>query len=163
MVPDKHHHWHALRTLPHKEEHVVSELEAKKIDCYLPRVCYLNASKKQYKRPLIRGYVMVRACCRDFEKLRYIRGSKGLLSINGKPGKITEKEMDFLRRVCGDASYKPELVDYRAGDAVKILSGSLKGHTGVVAVTNKKKIGIDLCQGSFRVWINAGSTHFEII
>jgi len=161
MDRERNHNWHALKTLPHKEKQVLCELETKNFTCYLPQICCLNASKKRYTRPLIRGYVMVRACWQNFEKLRYIRGSKGLLSINGKPGKITDKEMDFLKQVCGDASYKPEMENYRAGDTVKILSGALKGHTGVVTSKNRNKIGIDLCQGTFRVWIEAGNAIFE--
>ncbi|MFO7790578.1 MAG: transcription termination/antitermination NusG family protein [Bacteroidales bacterium] len=163
MIQQEDHNWHALKTLPHKEEQVLYELEIKNFKSYLPQLCYYTSSKKQRTKPLIPGYVMVYACWRDFEKLRYIRGSKGLLMINGNPGKITDGEMDFLKHVCGNLSYKPELDNYRAGDKIRILSGILKGHTGVVAATDRNKIGIDLCQGSFRVWINAGSTVFEII
>ncbi|MDA3820599.1 MAG: hypothetical protein PF590_09090 [Candidatus Delongbacteria bacterium] len=163
MIMEKTCNWYALKTRPHKEEHVLVELESKAYTAYLPRIWKYKSAQKRQKKLLIPGYVMVHACCRDFEKLRYIRGSKGLLSMNGMPGKITESEMDFLRKVCGETDYEPELRNYQAGDSIKILTGPLKGRKAVVAATDRHKIGIDLCQGSFRVWVNGKDTMFECI
>ncbi|MFP4664932.1 MAG: transcription termination/antitermination protein NusG [Bacteroidales bacterium] len=163
MILEKTNNWYALKTRPHKEEHVMIELDDKKFTAYLPRIWKYKSAKKRQKKLLIPGYVLVKANWKDFEQLRYIRGSKGLLSINGIPGKITEKEMDFLKKVCGESGYEPELGNYHPGDSIKILTGPLKGRKAVVASTDKHKIGVDLCQGSFRVWINAKHTMLECI
>jgi len=163
MILEKTYNWYALKARPHKEEYVLRELELKSYTAYLPHIWKYKSAQKRQKKLLIPGYVMVHACYRDFEKLRYIRGSKGLLSINGIPGKITESEMDFLRKVCGESGYEPELGNYHPGDSIKILTGPLKGRKAVVASTDRHKIGVDLCQDTFRVWINAKRTMVESI
>lgn len=153
--------WYAIKSVPHKEKLVVEELSIRGFSNYLPLVIKLTPTGKKREIPLFTGYIFVSASEKDFEKLRYIPGTKGLVHINQQACTIEDSEIEFLKTVCGDMRYKVETKSYQAGDSIKILNGPFKGMQAVVCITNRKKIGLDIGDCLFRVWIDIDTTIFE--
>ncbi len=163
IIDSTKYNWYAIRTIPHKEKHVSKELEFRSFDWYLP-YCKFYINKNDYKEKLlIRSYIFVKACNNDFEKLRFIPGSKGLLLYDNQPATVSEEEMEILQRICGESELEPEVNKYEPGAKVKILSGFLSGRTARICKCEKNKIGIELNQGNFIVWIKPNKILFEII
>lgn len=160
MSIEQKYQWYALKTKPHKENSVFRELSLRNIKSYIPEVSFMSKTSRQ--RPLIPGFVFVNISFREIEMLRYIPGSKGLLRIGGVPGIITKDEMCFLRTICEEDGYCPELGDYKGGDEIEIISGPFAGFTGVVSKCDNRKIGVDLCGNKMRVWFVSDKSLFRL-
>ena len=156
-------YWIALRTLPHKERFVICELEYREFEYLFPKIAVRIPGKKKRTKPLISSYIFVKADDNDLEKLRFIPGSKGFLKTDDRPAIVTDDEIELMLKICGEFDIDNDISEFKCGDKVKILSGSLAGYDGFVISTDRKKLSIDLCNGTFRVIFNINDTVFEII
>lgn len=155
--------WYALRTIPHKEKYVLSELNIREFESYLPTFkCHIDKSKYREKI-LISSYVFVKASLKDFEKLRYIPGSKGILYCAEKPGIISDEEIEILRQICEKSNLEPEINSSPLGQKVIILNSFLKGRIAYVCQCKKKKLGIEFCDSNFIIWISPKDFLYEIV
>ncbi len=157
------YNWYALRTIPHKEKYVSKELEIRSFESYLPYYRFYLDKNKYKEKLLISSYVFVKAMLKDFEKLHYIPGSKGLLYCDEKPGLITNDEIEILRQICGNSEYEPEICMSPLGQKVKILNGFLKGRIAYVCECKKNKIGIEFCDSNFIIWISPKDFVYEVL
>lgn len=83
----------------------------------------------EVERKLFPSYVLVNMVMNDdtWMVVRNVRGVTGFVGPDGKPTPLTEEEMASLGVVKSVAQ-----VDYKVGDSVKIISGSLENFTGIV-------------------------------
>jgi len=157
------YNWYALRTLPHKEKYVLNELDYRNFESYLPCYKFYFDKNKFKEKLLITSYIFVRVSIKDFEKLRFIPGSKGILYYDSKPGIITDDEIEILRLICGQSELQPEISDLKPGQKVKILNSFLKGRIAHVCECKKDKIGIEFFESRFTIWISSKSFVYEIL
>lgn len=140
--------WMVLRTRSRHEQVVETVLRQKEVAAYLPkRVVAANGRgrKRTVEMPLFPGYVFVRPRSDQYEGMRYIRGSCGLVLSSGRPATLPEKELDAVKMLVArgaDFTVDPELV---AGARVHIVSGPLMGMQGeLVRVKNQQLLVINV-------------------
>ena len=89
-----------------------------------------DGKKRKVERKLFPSYVVVKMVLTDdsWYVVRNIRGVTGFVWPSSKPVPLTQKEVDSL----GVEEHRVE-TEYRVGDVVKIISGSLQGFGGNVS------------------------------
>lgn len=127
-------HWHVLYTMPKREKFVAGELKRLGIESFLPlQVVYRQWSdrKKRMEMPLFPSYVFVNASHHDLSKALYITSVVRCLSISNKPVILSPSEISRIRELL---NHNPTIVEepFKAGDFMKITSGSLAGLEGQV-------------------------------
>jgi transcription antitermination factor NusG len=152
--------WLALRTKS-RHEHVVEDvLRQRCVDNYLPK-CKVERSSQGRRRsvemPLFPGYVFVRPRADQFDGMRYIRGSCGLVLANSRPATLPQRDLDAVKMLIdGGATLTvdPQLV---VGMRVRIDRGPLAGMEGeLVSIRNEQHlvINVDAVGSSVRVKID---------
>ena len=141
--------WYVIHTLSRKENVVYENLTKKYFNAYLPIVSkdFLRSGKViSSKRPLISNYVFVSTTKEKLPQLNFIVGSNRLLSNDGKPVTVTEKEMGWMKQLCCYDPIPQVVGRYQKGQKVKITSGILSGIEGEI-VKFSKKTQIVICCG----------------
>lgn len=125
--------WLVLRTRSRHEKAVESCLQQKAINSFLPKhrvVGRRNDRKFVLEVPLFPGYVFVQPRVDQFEKIRYIPGSCGLVFIGNKPAPMPERELEAVRilvRSGAQLSPDPRLIP---GQRVQVTAGPFMGIQG---------------------------------
>jgi len=150
--------WLVLRTRSRQENVVEGALRQKQIEAYLPRrqvVRSWQGRRRAMDTPLFPGYLFVRPRPDQYDGMRYIRGSCGLvLAADSKPAALPEKDLSAVKiLVDSDAeiTVDPGLV---AGKRVRIVAGPLTGLEGeLVWMKNQEQlvINVGLVSSSVRV------------
>ncbi len=91
---------------------------------------------KEVERKVFPGYVLVKMVLTDetWYIVRNIRGVTGFVGPGSKPVPLSEREVEKLSGLEGDA--KKLEVDFEVGDNVRISGGSLDGFVGIVQNIN---------------------------
>lgn len=128
--------WLVLRTRSRHENIVEIGLQQKRINAYLPRRAVLRKwkdRKKVIQVPLFPGYVFVRPRADQFENIRCIRGSCGLICVDNRPAAMPEKDMEavtILVRSGAELAVNPQLIP---GRRVEVIAGPFMGIQGELA------------------------------
>jgi transcription antitermination factor NusG len=136
--PELEKTWYAIYVNSRAEKKVGDELLSKKIEAYVPLVKTMRQwsdRKKLVELPLMNGYVFVRLYEKEHDAVLQTKGVVNFVRSEGKKAIIREMEIERLKQLV-DLGYQLEArgidVTYKAGDAVKINSGVLKGLEGYV-------------------------------
>ncbi len=142
--------WFAIYTNFKREKTVLSALQEKGIEAYLPlqrTVRVYKSRKKKVELPLITCYVFVRIVAQEYvpvletpNVLNFVKIKQDLLSI-------PDKEINLLRHITGEEGYALQRVEGspKAGDRVEIISGALKGTKGrLISSEGQKRFVIRL-------------------
>jgi transcription antitermination factor NusG len=125
--------WLVLRTRSHHENTVESWLKQKAINSFLPMHDVLRRRKDRrvvLRVPLFPGYVFVQPRADQFENIRYIRGSCGLVFSGSKPAAMPEKDLEAVKiLVRSGAALAPNPLLY-PGQRVEVTSGPFMGVQG---------------------------------
>jgi transcription antitermination factor NusG len=126
--------WLVLRTRSHQENTVERCLRQKQIYAYLPRHQVLrrraNGPRTCIEMPLFPGYIFVQPSVDQFEHMRYIRGSCGLILSGDKPAVMPEKDLEAVRILVDsgmDLAASPRLMP---GQRVEVVDGPFMGIQG---------------------------------
>lgn len=151
--------WMVLRTRSRHENKVEFELQQKQIVAYLPKLRVSRSCqgrKRVVEMPLFPGYVFVRPRQDQFEGIRYIRGSCGLVVSDGKPGTLSAQNIHAIQTMVesgAELAVDPALV---TGSRVRIVDGPFMGIEGVL-VSNKDQehlvVNVDMLGSSVRVQV----------
>lgn len=148
--------WYALYTQPRAEKRVKEKLDLNGIECYLP----LHRSPrvwsdrvKMVDLPLFNSYIFVK--CRESEifQMNKINGVVRIVFYDGKPAKISQKEIDAIQMFINEAAGKALC----KGDEVEILTGSMKNRSGKIIRIKKKYIVLHIQQLTATVCVNTES------
>ena len=148
--------WYALYTQPRAEKRVKEKLDQNGVECYLP----LHRSPrvwsdrvKMVDLPLFNSYIFVK--CRETEILQMnkINGVVRVVFYDGKPAKISQKEIDAIQMFINEAAGKTLC----KGDEVEILTGSMKNRSGKIIKIKKKYIVLHIQQLMATVCVNTES------
>src|ERR1700750_845745 len=80
-------HWYATYTSPRHEKLVAQQMQARRIDCFLPLYKSVRRWKDRRKHldlPLFPGYVFVRIAVQDRLRVLGLPGVIQIVSFNGK-------------------------------------------------------------------------------
>ena len=155
--------WLVLRTRSRHECAVESDLFERRINAYLPRrkeVRRVKDRKVVVQTPLFPGYVFVQPRVDQYEKIRCIRGSCGLILSGCKPATMPEHELDAVRiLVCSGAELcvNSRLVP---GQRVEVRAGPFMGVQGeLVREKSQERLVINarLLSSSVSVEVDASS------
>lgn len=161
MIEAIAHPWFVLKTKSRQENIVEGNLKRKNINMYLPRLKEFRRRKDRrvlLNLPLFPGYVFVQPGPHQFEHLRFIPGSCGLVLVGNEPAKMSEKELEGVRimtRSGAKLSVNTELIP---GKRVEVLSGPFNGLQGELVEIRKRKrllINAHLLGKSVNVEINS--------
>lgn len=128
--------WYAVKTRYKCEKQVCKHLSQRGIECYVPllqRTKRYQRKVKHYEVPLINCYVFVRI---DFDDRIDVLSNYNVvdfLKVGGEISPVTDEEISIMRRVVGEVT-AIELTPYewKEGDQVEVISGSLTGLTGTL-------------------------------
>jgi len=153
--------WLVLRTRCRHEYAVETCLRQKRINSYLPRLKRIRSTKSQKKEvevPLFPGYIFVQPSEDQFEAIRFIRGSCGLVRTGTRPATLKEAELQSVR-ILVQSSVSLKVDSHLAtGCRVKVIEGSLAGAIGyIVRVKNHVRlvINVELINCSVSVEVDA--------
>src|SRR2546429_9294699 len=94
-------HWYVARTSANHEKRVTQQLQERSVENFLPLYESMRRWKDRRMKlqvPLFPGYVFVRLLLRERLKVLQVPGVVRLISFNGQPATVPEKEIEALRR-----------------------------------------------------------------
>src|SRR5687767_13704787 len=100
MVESQFDPWLVLRIRSQHEGTAERDLQQRSITAYLPRHNVIRRWKDRrtvVKMPLFPGYIFVRPRIEQFENIRCIRGSCGLVLAGSKPAAMPEKDLEAMK------------------------------------------------------------------
>ena len=149
--------WFAVYTRFKREKYVCEQLRNKGIECYIPldkRIRIYGRKKTTVEIPLINCYVFVKITKSEYVSVLDTVGVVSFLKFANRIISIPEKEIITLRKVVGEFQEIDVLSEneFKNGDTVEIISGSLAGTKGILAkienkhsfIVNFDNIGIQL-------------------
>ncbi|MDR1115586.1 MAG: UpxY family transcription antiterminator [Tannerella sp.] len=147
------YNWYALYTSPRAEKRVKENLEQNGFECYLP----LHRSPrvwsdrvKMVDMPLFNSYIFVKCKEHEIFLANRIRGVARVVFYDGKPARISQKEIDAIKIFIREAAGKVLC----EGDEVEILTGMMKNVSGKITKIKKKYIVLHIKQLMATVCVN---------
>jgi transcription antitermination factor NusG len=153
--------WIAVYTKPRHEKVVHSEFEEKQIESYLPLIKKKHRWSDRMKwveTPIFKSYIFAHIDLRNYIDVLQTHGVHHIIKFHNKIAVIPEFQIINLKKMI-DGGFDPLPSDYFVvGDEVKVVSGPLKGITGIVArsdAPDKLIIKIDAIQHAVAVKIES--------
>jgi transcription antitermination factor NusG len=128
-------HWYAAYTCANHEKRVTQQLERRSVECFLPFYESVRRWKDRRVRlqlPLFPGYVFVWLALRDRLQVLDIPSVVRLVGFDGHPAPLPVEDIETIRTCLARRHpLQPHRYVLR-GQRVRVLSGPLKGLTGIV-------------------------------
>jgi transcription antitermination factor NusG len=165
VVGEAESFWFAIQTRPRYEKKVVSELQEKGINVFLP----LFSVKRQWSDrqtvvhpPLFPSYVFVRIALTLSDRVSILRtnGVTGFVGVRGVGTPIPDGEIEALRTVIKQKMAFEPYPYLKIGRRVCIRGGSLDGIEGMLTAINGDQslvVSVDLIQRSIAIRITGYS------
>lgn len=137
--------WHALYVRARHEKKVAYQLDQMGIEAFLPLVTRLKVwsdRKKKVAEPLFKSYVFVRSCEKDYLNIITVFGVVRFVSFEHKAVVVPDSQIVAIKKYVDGFSEEQENLnkaDLQPGQAVRIISGPMKGLTGRLKAVDKKK------------------------
>lgn len=125
--------WLVLRTRSRHENAVETCLRQKQINAYLPKrrvARRWKSQKRVVEMPLFPGYVFVQPRLEQYENIRYIRGSCGLVLAGTKPATMRENDLEAVKLLVDSGATLAVDPQLFPGQRVKVISGPFMGAHG---------------------------------
>jgi transcription antitermination factor NusG len=159
--------WFVLRTRSRHENAVQMCLQQKRIHAYLPKHNVVRRWKDRrtvLETPLFPGYVFVQPRMDQYEDMRHIRGSCGLVLAAGKPAVMPEKDLHAVRILVDSGvslAVNPRLIP---GQRVEVLAGPFMGIQGeLIRVKSQERLVINAQLLSSSVSVEVDSDKIAIL
>ncbi len=160
-MTDRGAQWYALWTRSRHEQVVCEQLAQKQIESFLPTVTRWSRWKDRKKKidwPLFPGYCFARFDGRDRLPILKCTGVVNIISIEGEPAPIPEREIDGIRQLVeSELAYDPCPMIHE-GMLVEVVHGPLKGVVGRLLRKNEKArlvLSVDLIGQAASVEVDA--------
>jgi len=157
---DSQSRWYALYTCARHEKSVASQIERRRVACFLPMYRSVRRWKdrrKELELALFPGYVFVNMSISSKLKVLEVPGVVRFVSFNGQPAALPTEEIEALRTRLGDKSRIEPHPYLRVGRKVRVHSGPFEGLEGIV-VRRKDRcrliFSIDLIQRSLAIEVD---------
>lgn len=125
--------WLVLRTRSRQESTVERSLKQKAINSFLPLHNVLRPRKNKkviLEMPLFPGYVFVQPTTDQFEKMRYIPGSCGLIFFGSQPAAMPETDLQAVKILVRSGAELAQNSRLFPGRRVEVISGPFMGVQG---------------------------------
>lgn len=140
--------WMVLRTRSNHENTVETWLTQKAISAFLPKQSVLRRRKDRkvvIQTPLFPGYVFVQPRLDQYERMRYIPGSCGLVFVGDKPAKMPEKDLEAVKILVRSGAALTSNARLFAGQKVEVLCGAFAGiHGELIRVKSQERLVINV-------------------
>ena len=138
MINDKRDNWYLAQLKPNGFERASCNLNRQNFDTFMPmcrRTIRHARQLKEVLRPIFPGYIFVRFGSQnsDWRKINSTLGVARLVSFCAdKPAFVPEGLIVALLKRCDERAVLRPLDDLRAGEAVKMVSGSFAEFVGEI-------------------------------
>ncbi|WP_346854524.1 UpxY family transcription antiterminator [uncultured Draconibacterium sp.] len=158
--------WHVFYLRPRNERIATQILTSHGYEVFCPSISktklWKNRQRKRIWFPLFPNYLFVFTYHHEIYTIRRISQVVNFVSFAGKPSTITEKEVDGIRKMLEMGNVISVENQFASGEHVRIVSGPLKGHEGIlVKRRNKSRFGIRLKAISHSVFIDISQSDLE--
>nr|WP_319511394.1 UpxY family transcription antiterminator [uncultured Draconibacterium sp.] len=158
--------WHVFYIRPRNERIAKQILANHGYEVFCPAIHetrqWKNRQRKKIWFPLFPNYLFVFTYHHEIYTIRRISQVVNFVSFSGKPSTITEKEVDGIRKMLEIGSLITVENQFSSGEHVRIVSGPLKGHEGIlVKRRNRSRFGIRLKAISHSVFIDISQSDLE--
>ena len=128
--------WYVLRSKPHKEDFVHSQLLVRQIKAYYPAISVVPVNPRARKIvPYFPGYLFVYVDLEliNVSLLKWMPGSGGLLSFENIPAQVPEELIASIHQKVDqiNKAVKQPLQGIQIGDPVLIVSGPFVGQEAI--------------------------------
>lgn len=156
---DSEYRWFAIYTKYKAEKHIINSLKKKGIEAYTPLLQKTTKYTRKIKTsevPLINCYVFVYITKKEYVKVLETQHVINYVKIRRNFISIPQHEIDLLKRVVGEFDdIRIVQEDYKIGDQVEIVSGSLTGIKGhLVNINGKQDFLINLEKSGYKLLLN---------
>lgn len=140
--------WYVCRTKPRQEYLATRKLREQDYEVFIPiftEWMKRNGAWQRQHSVMFPRYCFVR-CGRSGQSLGPIRstpGVTGLVSFSNSPATLKAGQIEAIRALSDDQQrVAKEVPIFRAGDAVEISSGPLKGLNGIVSKAAEERVAV---------------------
>ena len=126
-------HWYAIWTRSRHEAVVRDQLRERKIEAFLPTIPRWSRWKDRKKKiewPLFPGYCFARFDPNDSLQILKCNGVVSIVSFEGRPAPIEERELDSIRLLVGSELQFDPCPLLKEGTMVEVVGGPLRGVVG---------------------------------
>jgi transcription antitermination factor NusG len=152
--------WYATYVCSRHEKQVLSQLQERKINCFLPvyrSVRRWKDRRKELELVLFPGYVFVHIDLKDRLRILQLPSVVRFVSFNGQPAALQDTEIEVLSKGLASGIRAEPHPYLKAGQRVHVRSGPLAGADGIL-VRRKDKfrvvLSIDLIMRSVAVEVD---------
>ena len=127
--------WYAVYTCVRHEKAVARQFSERDVDCFVPLYRAVHRWKDRRKvleLALFPGYVFVRISLSERLKVLQVPSVVSLISFNGRPVPIEEKEIESLRHGLASALHIEPHPYLTVGRRVRLKAGPLVGAEGIL-------------------------------
>ncbi len=153
--------WIAVYTKPRHEKTVFNQFEEKGIESYLPLIRQKHRWSDRMKwveTPIFKSYIFAKIELKDNLSVLQTQGVHNIVKFQNKIAVIPDEQINNLRKMI-EGGFDPLPSDYFViGDEVEVVSGPLRGLTGIVSrndAPDKLIIKIDVIQHAVAVQIES--------
>ena len=137
--------WYAVYTKPRAEKKVFERLQQIGIETFLPlekKVRVWSDRKKVVEEPLFKSYIFVRVnYIKERINVASIDGIINFVRFSGEVNSVNDKEINTIKTLLTtNAEFELSSENFRQGDKVKVIIGSLAGTEGEVVKGKKGKV-----------------------
>jgi transcription antitermination factor NusG len=129
--------WLLLHTKPNKEDFLYSEITARALECFYPRLWVKPANPRARKiKPFFPGYLFVFTdpTCTQAAELRWLPGSTGWVHFGSELAEVPESVINGIRHHVEQLSLNRARragSTFRSGERVGITEGPFSGWEGI--------------------------------
>ena len=141
--------WYAIQTRPRHEKKVLTEIQEKRIDSYLPiltQVHYWSDRRKLVQVPLFPGYVFVHAQLDPYVRLSILRiwGALGFVGSQREALAIPDNQIEDIRSLLTTKVAISPYPFLKVGQRVRVRGGALDGLEGILLTNGHKRLAISV-------------------
>lgn len=143
--------WYVIKVYSNREKKCFEDLTKLGVEVYFPLqkvVKKWSDRNKIVEVPLFRGYLFVKIDYNNRASIYQSNHFKNFLINNGKPGVVSEKEIDLINKILTNSSdIETDNKSLQEGRLIKINSGPFEGYEGYITSfkdVEKIKISIPL-------------------
>ena len=134
--------WHVFYLRPRTESLVCRTLTNLNYEVFCPMIqsirIWKNRQKKKIRFPLFPNYLFVYTYAHELYFIKRLPQVVSYVTFEGKPATISEKEIEGIRRMLGLGRAITIETKFSKGEHVRIVSGPLKGHEGMLVKQRSK-------------------------
>ena len=158
--------WHIFYLRPRAERIVTQMLTNLGYEVFWPVIqtikTWKNRQRKKIRISLFPNYLFVNTYPHELYTIRRLPRVVSYVSCGGKPSTISGKEIEGIQRMLGVGSAITVETKFSKGEHVRIVSGPLKGHEGIlIKCRGKSRFGIRLKAINHAVFIDISQSDLE--